>query len=342
MIIPIHGTDALIHDGEPLFGFFDGPLKVIDRGAVRYLDPFGKPYGPLRRWARFKQIQYFGGISSTFVFGCAMADLRYLASVFFYIYDVGARRLTARSFRVPLSLGLTMSDNPVSGESVYRKGDVEAKMSYEGSPRRKSLVVRLGSELELRASMSEEACQPMSLCTRAGYDGWVYANKTAGLPVSGRLTWGGAEHDLEALGTHGHHDFSCGYMRRETYWNWACLSGLDAEGHALGLNVSCGVNETSYSENCAWLDGSLIRLGLARFVFDRADVMKPWEVKSQDGAVDLRFTPLGLHEERMQAGLVASNFRQVFGYFEGEMVLSGRARRVNRIFGFVEDQYVKW
>ncbi len=34
MTIPIHDTDALIHDGEPLLGFFDGPLKVIDRESI--------------------------------------------------------------------------------------------------------------------------------------------------------------------------------------------------------------------------------------------------------------------------------------------------------------------
>lgn len=53
----------------------------------------------------------------------------------------------------------------------------------------------------------------------------------------------------------GHTDYSAGYMRPETWWNWAFVSG-SVDGKAIWSNVSCGVNETSYSENCALVDES--------------------------------------------------------------------------------------
>jgi hypothetical protein len=181
----------------------------------------------------------------------------------------------------------------------------------------------------------------MSLCTRVGYSGWAYTNKTAGLALQGELRWRGRRLDLEALGALGHHDFSCGFMRRETFWNWACFSGMSGS-HRLGLNLSCGVNETGYTENCFWVDGRLVKVDLTRFRFDQDDILQPWHIDSDDGRVALRFTPLGQHRERLNAGLVASNFRQLFGRFDGELRDGDRVLPVSGLSGFVEDQYAKW
>jgi len=201
--------------------------------------------------------------------------------------------------------------------------------------------VNLGSELHINASMVEPDFEPMSICTRAAYQGWVYANKTAGLRLSGELSLRGKTFDLEALQACGHHDFSCGYMRRETYWNWACFSGI-ANGRRLGLNLSCGVNETSFTENCLWVDGRLVKVNLTRFDFDRADVLRPWQVCSDDGQVDLCFTPRGLHREELNAYYLASNFKQVFGHFCGQLVLPEGIIKIDDMPGFVEDQYARW
>ena len=84
------------------------------------------------------------------------------------------------------------------------------------------------SGLAIDASFEEEAppIQPMCICTPAGPTGWVYARKTAGHAVSGTLRWDGRSLDLAAIGARGHHDWSAGYMRRETFWNWGCLAGV--------------------------------------------------------------------------------------------------------------------
>jgi hypothetical protein len=123
-------------------------------------------------------------------------------------------------------------------------------MSATTAPRERRLVVDAGT-IAIDAVFDEErpTMEPMRLCTRAGATGWVYARKTAGLGMRGTLRWDDRRYDLAEIGIHGHHDWSAGFMRRETFWNWGCLAGRTADGRSAGLNVSCGVNETSVTEN---------------------------------------------------------------------------------------------
>ncbi len=339
--IAVSPQTSLIVNGQPRFGHFTDSLHQINADEFRLHTPFGKPAGRFANWMGFKQFQYFGAMSEHLIFGCALAHLRHLGVAFVYVYDMESGELFSRSLRSPLGLGLTLSDNPVSGESHFRLPGTDIRMGYEAAPRQKTLSVKLGDDFLLEAAMPETGFQPMSLCTRTAYSGWVYANKTAGLHITGRLLHQGRETDLAAIGAMGHHDFSCGFMRRETFWNWACFSGM-ADGHRLGLNLSCGVNETSFTENCLWIDGRLVKVNLTRFDFRQDDLMQPWQVRSDDGLVNLRFTPAGMHREKVNAGFVASNFKQLFGRFDGELRVDGKVIAIRGLPGFVEDQYAKW
>lgn len=337
----LSASEPLVVNGRPRFGQFTDSLRQVNAHDFHLHTPFGKPAGPLARWLGYKQFQYFGGMSERLIFGCALAHLRHTGIAFVYVHDLETGQLFSRSLRSPLGLGMSLGDNPVEGESRFRWAGADIRMGYGDHPRRKTLSVRIGQDFLLEAEMPEAGFEPMSLCTRTAYSGWVYANKTAGLDIQGRLRYEGGDFDLAALGAMGHHDFSCGHMRRETYWNWACLSGR-ASGHRIGLNLSCGVNETSYTENCLWIDGRLVKVNLTRFEFRQEDMMQPWRVWSDDGQVDLRFTPKGEHREQLNAVVVASNFRQLFGRFDGVLRVDGQVLAVNGLPGFVEDQYTKW
>ena len=132
-------------------------------------------------------------------------------------------------------------------------------------------------------------------------------------------------------------------MRRETFWNWGCLAGRLTDGRIVGLNVSCGVNETSFTENCFWIDGRLHKVDAVVFDYDRTDLSRPWRLDSYDGRVRLQFTPEGRHAERINVWLVASNFNQLFGRFDGEFTTAGGERLpIHGMLGYVESHYAKW
>ena len=171
-------------------------------------------------------------------------------------------------------------------------------------------------------------------------NGWVYAQKVAGVRCRGDVRSALGDHDLQALDAFAHHDWSAGYMRPETFWNWACLSG-EADGLRVGLNLSCGVNETSFTENCYWLDGELLKVDSVRFDFDRDQPLRPWTIRSYDGqvAASRPTACTGAAEPRSAGEQLQADLR----LFQRCAAPRGRAEvRIERLWGFVEDQYAKW
>lgn len=335
-------------DGTPTFGIFDDALADINSADYQLLTPMGGKPSWLRRQLACKQFEYFGGLCDKFIFGCAIADMRHMTAVFIYVFDIASKQMTSKVLKLPLTIGASKADSPLQGRAHVKFLGTEASIEYYDQPRRKVLRVKTNNGIEIDAVLDEAAVnfKPMSICTSAGRRGWVYANKVAGVPVTGSLSYQGNHYNLAQENTYGHHDFSVGVMRRETFWNWACFSGeLEYQGNivAAGLNVSCGVNETSFSENALWLDGQLIPLGQAHFEYSEQQPLEPWRVATNDGALDLRFTALGAHLDRVNAGILATDFKQIFGTFEGTITLDdGHIITVSNLLGFVEDHYSKW
>lgn len=334
-------TQLIGLNGTPSFGIFPHSVPKVNGRDADYRTPMGDKAGKLARHFHYKQFQYFGVIHEDYLIGCALAHTAWLGVAFFYIFNPTTGELESHTWRSPLGKHMKLSESPVQGCSHFKQGQVHIEMGYRQRQQglEKTLSVTLPN-LTLDVSMQEaENYEPMSLCTRTGINGWVYANKVAGARVTGTLRRNGASTELDAFG---HHDFSAGYMRRQTFWNWACFSGL-VDGIRLGLNVSCGVNETSYSENCFWADDQCIPLGPTVFEYDRDDLQAPWRVHTHNKDVELTFNPLGKHTERLNLGLFASNFNQIFGYFSGHITLpDGRKVVIARLHGFVEEQYAKW
>jgi hypothetical protein len=331
--------------GNVRLGIFREPVRDINYRDYRLTNPFGRPVGRLKRHFGFNQFQFLGGLSEALVFGCAIADLKYAATAFVYCYEPTSRRFTEHSFKLPLGLGAHFDQTPEDGTASFRSGCNHMTMTGTANPRGRRLAVHLASGVAIDAVFSEDdpPMQPMYICTRAGVSGWVYARKTAGLSVSGSFDWHGRSYDLGAIGALGHHDWSAGYMRRHTFWNWACLAGRAADGRAIGLNVSSGVNETGFTENCFWIDGTLHKLDSIHFQYDHRDLMKPWRVTSFDGRLRLDFHPEGSHVERVNAWIVASNFNQLFGRYAGVLsTAAGERIPIDGMLGYIESHYAKW
>lgn len=339
-------NQPLIIDGEPRFGYFDDSLAIINSKDFEYQTPFGQTRSELQKWVGLKEFQYFGGMSDTLIFGCAIAHLRYVAAAFVYVYDIKQRKLWSKSWRSPLGLGFHLATNPCEGTSHFKiPAVVDIRLDYQNKPRQKTLHIKC-SGLEINALMNEDDLQPMSICTKTGYNGWTYTSKAAGQALTGQVKLGSQLFDLEKIKAYGSLDFSTGYMRHETWWNWACSAGEISKGarkgQRVGLNLSTGVNETSFSENCFWLNGQCYPLHQAQFEFDKKDTLKPWTLNANNGLLKLRFEPMGMHREKVRAIYLNTHFRQMFGEFNGYIMLNGEEICLDGLKGFVEDQYITW
>ena len=61
-----------------------------------------------------------------------------------------------------------------------------------------------------------------------------------------------------------------------------------------------------------------------------------------DGAVKLRFVPIGAHREERDLKVVKSHFVQPVGLFRGTLEIEGRTHVIEDVPGVTEDQDILW
>ena len=330
------------NSGNPEFGLFSRPVNKINFEDYRYLSPMGREVGRLSKKFAFKEFQFIGILSEELIIGCAIADIKFASNAFIYFFDPRSKELEEFSFINPLSGKTALSRSPNEGTSSFKKGKnfFEIKVL---SPTERQLSVRLrgGEEVNLLIKKGE-AFNPLRVCSKTGVNGWTYTEKANGLSVSGSVIWKGIERKIQGQEYTANLDISLGFMRRETYWNWASFSKMLSSGDVVGINLAAGVNETGYTENCFWVIDEIEYCDGAQFSFDKNNLNNEWKVSTSDKKVDLTFDPEGKRAEKINLYFVASNFQQMIGRFYGKLKFKNSYIDVDGVWGWTEDHFAKW
>lgn len=331
-------------NGKVSFGITSLPYQQINYLDFAYQSPMGKPKSNLLKRLNFNAFQYFGAISEQVVFGAAIVNMRLGRVVFCYIYNRQQQQMHSWQFKDIFGLCSSFSNLPNSGYSYFKRQNTSLEfINRQHSEQRLQKTLKLTTK-NLRAELeftTDANYQMMNICTPVGNNGFVYAQKIAGVKAAGYISAAAGDFKFNEQPAYAHHDYSAGYMRRETVWQWACFSA-SVNGKLVGLNVACGVNETSFTENCYWLDGKLYKIDSVNFEFERKNIIEPWIISSYDGKLNMQFTPQGMHSERQNYIYIASDFKQIFGFFNGYIKHGQQKIKLDNIYGFVEDQYAKW
>lgn len=326
--------------GQPQVGLFQDSIPRFNLEALDLRNEMDSKASRWRRHFGYKQFQFVAVQSPDFVLALAIADVRYVNSGFAYLYRKGMPTLEL-SLLHPLAWRCQMSQSPRQGTA--RLGT--PSHGWHLTPSDEGWRVQLNHprlQVELLLHRADQAA--LALCSPTAYSGFTYTEKNNALAVSGQLLLDGQALDLAQA--RGGYDFSAGYMRRQTSWRWASinteLASNSGQRVPFGLNLAAGVNETGLCENAWWLDGQRQHLSPAQFEFDRR-VDGAWRIRTLCDEVDLHFTPDFCRQERLNLGLLASNFRQYVGYFSGQLKKpDGSVILLDQVQGFTEDHYAKW
>ncbi|MFA6012174.1 MAG: DUF2804 domain-containing protein [Desulfobacteraceae bacterium] len=322
-------------DGVIDFGIYKDKINTVNYKDYNIETPMGGKISGLFKHLRFKQFHFIGVLGPDIMAGLAVIDLKYLTNGFFYVYDRQADRLTETKIIAPF-FSAKIKPDPSNMDSVFSFGKL--KISFKGNT-----VSARGKGIDMQAVLDFKSANPLRICTRAGYRGWVYTEKTTPVPLSGHITCNGKTWDISSPKHMALVDWSAGFMRRETYWNWASMAATLPDGKTLGLNLACGVNETAFTENAFWLDQTLTKTDTVNFIHNAQDLMKPWTVRSADKKIDLEFRPANKREEKTNAYAVATRFTQLMGCYSGTLTTdSGETIIISDVPGYAEDHYARW
>ncbi len=330
-------------DGQPSFGLFPDGIDDINHMDYDLRNAMDGKLGKLSKSLKFNQFQFVGFTSPELIVGIAIVDLKFASNCFVYAYEPKTNRFEEFSFIQPLAINTQIGLQPNNSAAFFKKGQSTISISATETPRLRTVSVSLKSGFKVQAVINESIdFEPLAVCARAGYTGWVYTQKATALVCSGSVEWGDKTYDVESIGALASVDWSAGYMRRETSWNWGSLSYKLPDGRRVGFNLAAGVNETGFTENGLWLDGTLHKVDMVDFRFNRYDSKQVWVLRSNDGIINLSFKPAGQRKEKMNLIFAASNFTQHFGQFYGDIIINGENIHLDGAWGFVEDHYAKW
>ncbi|WP_375768363.1 DUF2804 domain-containing protein [Archangium gephyra] len=335
--------------GEPRFGTYQGELPEVDLSRLKgRWAPAAAPARLLKR----KRWHYTLAATPEVLALFAVVDVGYSANAFAVALDLKEQRpLCDVSFLGapgPLAevgdkpgAGLTASFRTLGGRLTARRGEDDERYHLQVDVSR----LRTGSLQSFQWNGDLlVAGGPPALTVIAPVEGDGFVNvtqKRCGMLSFGSLEAGGKRFRMD--GGVGGTDYTQGYLARHTAWRWAFLAGRLADGTPVGINLVEGFNEsTGINENALWLGQRLYPLGRARFEYDRRELMSPWRIRTDDGAVDLRFQPLYVHREDHDFKVVVSHFAQPLGLFEGTVRVGGQTHRLSGVPGVTEDQDMLW
>ena len=349
MIEPQPTPERMVNSqGQVQFGVFDAPFRELNledaKVTWRGLDlPRPVVSFRLKRW------QHFGLVLPEVFVGVAAVNVGILRTSWCHVVDRVAQSQFEHKRLGPLldvRIAEALWDDYTHVHSKGYRLDVhnfltagEHKLDLHVAPARDKPEVRVS----LRCLHDLEQIRPLVVVLPVGPNMGMYSHKVA-LPLEGTVQIGDRIHAAEPETSFAILDIHKAYYPRHTWWRWATFAGRDAEGRAVALNLTQNVNvdDTLLNENGLWVDGRLEHLGPARFEFDAQDVLSPWRLTTDDGAVDLAFHPEGERSENIQAGVIRSVFHQPYGTFTGTVRHGGHALHVDQMVGVCEDHDALW
>jgi hypothetical protein len=178
---------------------------------------------------------------------------------------------------------------------------------------------------------TSRASAPLSVSSRLP-GGKLYTHKAL-FPVSGIYTLGDTSvlfdpaRDLAILDEHR------SFFPYRTDWLWGTL-GWQADGAPLGANFAFRPGVAGQEEeSCIWTPTACEPLSDVTFTQGEAF----WTVTSAAGRLDLAFTPEDRKDVKVQFGVVALDYYQLFGFYTGTLrSLDGTAYPVDAVHGVCE------
>lgn len=167
---------------------------------------------------------------------------------------------------------------------------------------------------------------------------FYYNQKINCLHPDGTVKIGENEYHFSSDDSYSVLDWGRGVWPPTSTWYWASASGR-LEGVDFGFNIGYGFGNTSAaSENMLFYDGKAHKLDQIKFHIPEQSFTEPWSFSSSDGRFEMDFIPILDRHSSAPRGKYQSSQHQVFGKFNGKVVLDdGTVLNVSDFMGFAEE-----
>ena len=329
----------IIENQKPNFGVWQGEISDVDPRTYRRGN-LSDLWIPLRE----KRWQYIGIYTDEIILGLVVFHGSYLGNIFCYLYDRKRDFLWEQERLAPMSAGIRVDRNVQTGVVSYVAEDERIRIDNQQKQGIRRIDVKLKSEgrdIDIKVEMIDDGShQSHQVVTPTVDDDFTFTHKVAGLPVLGDIRLGEFRYSLNPKKDKGVIDFTFGYPARKTEWNWLSMTGVSKCGKNIGVNLVHPILDTKNHENAFWIDGKRFVTDIAHFEYE--DIHKAVRIYTEDGAIDLHFTALGMRSQDVDYNILSSKFKQPFGTFRGKITYNNVVYEVDSQPGVVEEHLAIW
>jgi hypothetical protein len=336
-------------DGTINFGTFRTPFRhanILDASlysSSRKVPAFWKKF-------RLKEWQHFGIITPTHYFGMVIFDAKFMGVSFFYAYDRNENKRFEHSAQLP-GRASQVASQVYDGSCEFSKKGYLLYFENRLKDGFHKIIIDIHGKKNLPAVKGEikifedlNIIEPLVQVSPVTSFRPFYTHKVAA-PAEGVIKLGPKEIIINRKQDVALMDEQKTYYPYVSFWKWATAAGYSEYGELLAFNLCQNMisDDEDFNENCMWVDGKIHCLKAARFKFEEDNVLHPWEVRTQDGYMDLLFTPSGQRAEKINAGVIVSDFHQPFGMYNGRFKdVNNRIYPLTNLFGLAEHHVTRY
>jgi hypothetical protein len=318
------------NDGKPCFGRFRGVTGGYSWDSLAA--PFQR--SALARRLRHKRWHFVALATDELFCGLAIVDFGWGHHAFAYAFDRSRREVVAALSPLGLpGVSAQVGASACAACHFRTRGAVRLEIEPHGQG---GYLLRLDAPgFKIEAGYRGKSQRLLAVGPVSDGGSVLATQKSTALRLSGFAEAGGRRYALD--GGVASFDYSNGLLGRCTDWRW-----VSAHSREFGINLQAGY--FGAGENALWLDDTIIPLAAARFDVEGSGPLAAWRVRTEDGLVDLRFSPEGARRDAKQLLVASSDLTQQVGTFDGWVKASpeASARQVVRLTGLTEEYRARW
>lgn len=339
--------EELVHDGEFIFGCFNGPPAVANMLDIR------KPYHyKIPSWVkafRCKEWKAFQFGDSRWFFFTTLYETKSISLLQFSAWDRERSRLFEIKGLVPFKKfnhGNTLANSHAS----YRNRRIAIDYRFDlanGSVVVEASRAKGGSRRAFAGSFTfaynSRQSSPSSVCLPLGLNRAMYSTKVL-MPMQGWFEVEGERFEFGSPDAMGVFDDHKGYYPYKLRYDWVTGFGQDGRGRRVGFNLTDNQvkDQERYNENVLWINSRAFPLPPIKVTRPNGPD-KPWHIQDTEGLVDLIFKPERNNDMKINFLVAAIDYHGPFGSFEGTLRSPDGSEKVEAkgLFGMGEQKYLR-
>lgn len=331
----LDNTGNLKHSGYATSLLLNYDRKKIKAGALR-----------IKEW------DYYLVYNNNFAIALTIADNSYMGLISASFIDFNTPHEITKSVMTILPKGKTnLPSTSKIGNSVFKNKNVSFEFLNDGKTRKLKLDYKNFNKkdtLSVDITLDNEPKDSMVIATPFHKPKHFYYNqKIVGMKASGTATLGDKKVTFSPENSLGILDWGRGVWTYKNTWYWGAGCGY-VNKKLVGFNIGYGFGDTSQAtENMVFVDGTAHKLEDVSFNIPmkngKEDFLSPWTFTSSDNRFEMTFTPIIDRNSYTSALVISSNQHQVFGKFNGTIILDdGKKIEIKDFLAFAEKVVNKW